>query len=137
MQRFETVRWAAGLEVPDFSQDYTFVALQPPDEYPFNEGPIVSNRGLAVPASRFEDHFQETQVPYSNALHCTVAGRAYLVGPMARLALNHDRLSPLARQVLAETGLSLPLRNPFHGIVARAVEMLSARRRGAPRDRAV
>jgi coenzyme F420-reducing hydrogenase alpha subunit len=122
----ETVRWAAELEFPDFSQDYTFVALQPPDEYPFNEGPIVSNRGLAVPASRFEDHFQETQVPYSNALHCTVAGFSYLVGPMARLALNHDRLSPLAGQVLAETGLSLPLRNPFHGIVARAVEMLSA-----------
>ncbi len=122
----ETVRWAAGLEFPNFSQDYTFVALQPPDEYPFNEGPIASNRGLAVPAGRFEDHFQETQVPYSNALHCTLAGSAYLVGPLARLALNHDRLSPLAKQVLADTRLPLPLRNPFHGIVARAVEILYA-----------
>ncbi len=122
----ETVRWAARLEFPDFSQDYTFVALQPPNEYPFNEGPIASNRGLAIPAGRFEDRFQETQVPYSNALHCTLAGSAYLVGPLARLALNQDRLSPLAKQVLAETRLPLPLRNPFHGIVARAVEVLYA-----------
>ncbi len=122
----ETVRWAARLEYPDFSQDYTFVALTPPDEYPFNEGAIASNRGLAVPAGRFEDYFQEMQVPYSNALHCTLAGSSYLVGPLARLALNHDRLSPLAKQVLADTRLPLPLRNPFHGIVARAVEILYA-----------
>lgn len=122
----ETVRWVAGFEFPDFSQDYTFVALQPPDEYPFNEGPLTSNRGLSIPPVRFEEHFQETQVPYSNALHCTLAGFPYLVGPLARLALNHDRLSPLAREVLAETRLPLPLRNPFHGIVARAVEILYA-----------
>ena len=48
------------------------------------------------------------------------------MGPSARLHLNSDKLSPLAKQVLAETGLRLPLRNPFHAIVARAVEILYA-----------
>jgi coenzyme F420-reducing hydrogenase alpha subunit len=39
----ETVRWTSTLEFPDFEQDYEFVALRHPDEYPFNEGRLVSN----------------------------------------------------------------------------------------------
>ena len=43
----ETVQWVAGFEKPEFRQDYTFAALAPEDEYPFNEGPIRSSQGLA------------------------------------------------------------------------------------------
>lgn len=42
----ETVRWVAGFEFPDRERDYEFVALCPADEYPFNEGRIVSNKDL-------------------------------------------------------------------------------------------
>ena len=122
----ETVRWVAGFDSPDFAQDYTFVALRPPDEYPFNEGPILSSGGMNIPAVEFEQHFREEQAPYSTALQCRLDGASYLVGPLARLNLNHDHLSPLGKQVLADTGLSLPLRNPFHAIVARSVEILYA-----------
>jgi len=122
----ETVRWVAGFDYPDFAQDYTGVALRPPDEYPFNEGQIVSDNDLRIAAAEFERHFSEEQVPYSNALHCTLHGAPYLVGPLARLNLNHDHLSLLAKEVLVDTGLSLPLRNPFHGIIARSVEILYA-----------
>ncbi len=122
----ETVRWVADFDYPDFTPDYTYVALRHPDEYPLNEGQIVDTRGLRISASEFERHFTEHQVVYSNALHCTLQGAPYLVGPLARVNLNHDRLPPTVRQVLMDTGLSLPLRNPFHGIVARSVEMLYA-----------
>lgn len=122
----ETVRWVAGFEFPDFPQDYTSVALQPFDEYPFNEGPIVSSDGVKMSAVEFEQHFREEQVSYSTALQCSLNGAGYLAGPLARVNLNHDHLSPLAKQVLADTGLSLPLRNPFHAIVARSVEILYA-----------
>ncbi len=122
----ETVRWVAGFDSPDFAQDYTFVALRPPDEYPFNEGPILSSGGVRIPAVEFEQHFREEQAPYSTALQCRLNGASYLVGPLARLNLNYDHLSALGKQVLADTGLSLPLRNPFHGIVARSVEILYA-----------
>jgi coenzyme F420-reducing hydrogenase alpha subunit len=33
----ETVRWTASLNFPDFEQDYEFVSLRHPEEYPFNE----------------------------------------------------------------------------------------------------
>jgi sulfhydrogenase subunit alpha len=122
----ETVRWVAGFDYPEFTPDYTCVALRHPDEYPFNEGRIVTGTGLDISADEFERHFSEHQVSYSNALHCTLQGAPYLVGPLARVNLNHDRLPQTVRQVLADTGLSLPLRNPFHGIVARSIEMLYA-----------
>lgn len=122
----ETVRWVAGFDYPEFTLDYTCVALRHPDEYPFNEGRIVAGTGLDISVDEFERHFSEHQVSYSNALHCTLQGAAYLVGPLARVNLNHDRLPRAVRQVLADTGLSLPLRNPFHGIVARSIEMLYA-----------
>ena len=105
----DTVRWVSRFEFPDFAQDYQTVALRPPDEYPFNEGPIASSGGLEMPAASFEERFHEQQVPYSNALHCTLDGRSYLAGALARVNLNVDRLSPLAKQALAETGLTQEL----------------------------
>lgn len=122
----ETVRWVAGFDYPDFVPDYTFVALRHPDEYPFNEGQIVASSGLQIVVNEFEQHFAERQVSYSNALHCTLHDSSYLVGPLARLNFNQKQLTPLAKQVLADRGLSLPLRNPFHGIIARSVEILYA-----------
>ena len=46
----ETVRWVATLPFPDFERDYEFVALQHPNNYPFNEGHLVSNKGLILDA---------------------------------------------------------------------------------------
>lgn len=122
----ETVRWVAEFDYPDFMSDYTYVALRHPDEYPFNEGQVAVSSGLQISANEFEQHFTEHQVAYSNALHCTLDKSSYLVGPLARLNLNQEHLMPLAKQVLADRELSLPLRNPFHGIIARSVEILYA-----------
>lgn len=53
-------------------------------------------------------------------------GSSYLVGPLARLNVNFERLLPRARQAAASSGIAWPSRNPFHGIVARAVELVYA-----------
>ena len=123
----ETVRWVATLPFPDYEQDYEFVALRHPEEYPFNEGRIVSNRGLDISAREFEAHFTEEQVEHSNALHCVLRERgAYFVGPMARYSLNFDRLSSLAQNAAREAGLGPVCRNPFRSIIVRAIEVLWA-----------
>jgi len=124
---YRTVRWAAGLDFPDFSRDTEFVALRHPDEYPMNEGRLVSSRGLDIDVAEFEAHVVEEQVPYSNALHAAIRGRgAYACGPLARYNLNFDRLSPGARAAAAEAGLPVPCTNPFMSIVVRGVELLCA-----------
>jgi len=120
-------RLVAGFEFPDFDEDYEFVALRHPDEYPFNEGRLVSNKGLDIDASAYEEHFAEQHVKHSNALQSVLRGRgSYLVGPLARFNLNFDRLPPVAQQVAGECGLAPPCRNPFRGIIVRAVELVFA-----------
>jgi len=123
----ETVRWTAGLEFPDFEQDYEFVALRHPDEYPFNEGRLVSNRGLDIDAAEYEDHFVELHVKHSNSLHSVVRGRgSYLVGPLARFNLNFPQLPEVAQEAALQAGLRPPVKNPFRSIVVRAVELVFA-----------
>jgi coenzyme F420-reducing hydrogenase alpha subunit len=123
----ETVAWSATLPFPEFEQDYEFVALRHPDEYPFNEGRLVSNKGLDIPIAEYEANFAEEHVEHSNALHSVIQGRgAYFTGPLARYNLNFDRLSPLAQEAARAAGLGPKCLNPFQSIVVRSVETLYA-----------
>ncbi|MEK7776179.1 MAG: nickel-dependent hydrogenase large subunit, partial [Planctomycetota bacterium] len=103
----ETIRWTSTLTFPDFEQDYEFVALRHPDEYAFNEGRLVSNRGLDIPLCEYENHFVEEHVQHSNALHSkTKEGGAYFVGPLARYNLNFDKLPAPSQEAAQAAGLS-------------------------------
>ena len=123
----ETARWVATFTFPDFQRDYEFVALRHPREYALNEGRLVSNKGLDIAISDYEQHFAEEHVQRSNALHSAINERgAYFVGPLARYNLNFEMLSPLAQEAAREAGLKRECRNPFQGIVVRAVETVYA-----------
>ena len=123
----ETVRWTSTLQFPDFEQDYEFVALRHADEYPLNEGRLVSNHGLDIDAAEYEDRFVELHVKHSNALHSVVRGRgSYLVGPLARFNLNFEKLPEIARKAAADAALRPPVKNLFRSIAVRAVELVFA-----------
>ena len=123
----ETVRWTGTLDFPDFERDYQFVALRGPNEYPFNEGRIVSSTGLDIDAAEYEANFEEIHVEHSNALHSVrTNGETYFVGPMARYALNYDQLPAGVQSAARNSGLGPVCRNPFQSIVVRAVETLFA-----------
>ena len=117
------VRWTAALELPDDEQPFTSVALRHASDYPMNEGRLVSSTGLDIGIEDYEQHFREFQVPHSTALHSLHHDEPYLVGPLARLNLNHDRLPDAVAALLRETGIGFPSGNMFHSIVARAVEI--------------
>ena len=122
-----SVAWVAGLDFPDFEQDYEFVALRRPDRYAIEDGRLVSDSGLDIGPGEYEEHFTEQQVPHSTALQSRMSdGGTYFLGPMARYSLNSSQLSDLAREAAAEAGLGEECRNPFKSIVVRAVEILYA-----------
>jgi coenzyme F420-reducing hydrogenase alpha subunit len=121
------VRWVGGLRFPEFERDYEFVALRHENEYPFNEGRLVSNNGLDIAICQYDQHFTEEHVAHSNALHSVLkGGGAYFVGPLARYSLNFDKLSPLAQDAARSAGLSAVCNNPFKSIIVRSVETLYA-----------
>lgn len=123
----DTVKWTASLGFPDFAPDYEFVSLSHPDEFPMNEGRVVSSKGMDIPMEEFKDHFIEEHVAHSNALHAhTAGGNSYQVGPLARINLNRGKLSPAAQQAMEQSGIEFPNNNPFVSIVARALEIVHA-----------
>ena len=123
-----TVTTVAGLEFADFEQDsYEYVALRTGTDYPIETGSFVTSGGGAFPARDFDAWVTEHHVAHSNALHASLRGVGpYVVGPLARYSLNHDRLPPTARQAADAAGLGPVCRNPFRSIVVRAVELVTA-----------
>jgi coenzyme F420-reducing hydrogenase alpha subunit len=67
-------------------------------------------------------------MPQSTALHSVILpdGKSYLVGPLARLNLCFDDLSPTAKRAAEQCGIGWPSRNNFQSIVARAIEVIDA-----------
>ncbi|MCU0264912.1 MAG: Ni/Fe hydrogenase subunit alpha [Actinomycetia bacterium] len=135
----EVVQWVAGLEFPDLDQPFEYVALRPATGYPLERGRVVSSgvpgrtdsagAGFDLDARDYDHVVAEDHVQHSTALHAHLRGRGpgkYAVGPLARYALNADRLSPLAAEAARAAGLGAVCRNPFRSIVVRAVELVYA-----------
>jgi len=123
----ETVRWTAGFDFPERAVECELVALSHPEDYAVERGRIRSDRGLDIGPSEYDEHFEEEHVERSNALHSRLRERGtYLCGPLARFALNHEQLSPVALEAAREAGLEAPCRDAFRSIVVRSVELLYA-----------
>jgi sulfhydrogenase subunit alpha len=123
----ECVKWSVTLPYPDLEIDYEFVATHNPDEYGIIKGEIWSSRGSKLSVSEYETRYIEEHVKHSNALHGhTKEGGNYLVGPLARLNLNHEQLLPQAKKALQESGIKLPLTNPYKSLIARAIELVQS-----------
>jgi sulfhydrogenase subunit alpha len=123
----ETVRWTSGFEFPDFTQDVVLLALRDPERYAIECGRLATTSGLDFAVAEFDDHVTEFQSPHSHALQAQLTdGTTFAVGPLARFALNYDRLSPIAHDAAVAAGIGPDCRNPFRSIVVRSVETLYA-----------
>ena len=101
--------------------------LTPGDEYPFIGDRLISNRGLDIAVRDYDSHFEEHQVPHSNALHSRLKHRgAYLCGPLARFNLHFDKLSAAAREAAQRANIAPQCLNPFKSILVRGVEIAYA-----------
>jgi len=119
----DLIQWLDTLDLPEDNQEFVSVALHHDDEYPFNEGRLISDNGLNIAISEFEKHFKEMHVDHSTALHCLLDDKPYLVGPLARLNLNADQLPEEVKAVMQKLKVKFPSKNMFHSIIARAIEI--------------
>jgi coenzyme F420-reducing hydrogenase alpha subunit len=119
----ELVSWAAALPMPVDQQGFINVSLRHETDYPLAEGRIVSDQGLDIAVEQCEDHFIEEHRAQSTALFSSLHGEPYLVGPLARLNLNLDRLPASSLALLEQSKIPFPSNNMFYSLFARALEI--------------
>jgi coenzyme F420-reducing hydrogenase alpha subunit len=111
-------------KIPDFARETEFIALSNPDEYALYDGKIASTDTDSALASDYLSYTNEYIVPQSTAKWAKHARESYMVGALARLNINYDKLSPLAKKISELFGLKPVCHNPFMNSVAQLVEIV-------------
>ncbi|HYK91385.1 MAG TPA: Ni/Fe hydrogenase subunit alpha [Acidobacteriota bacterium] len=102
-------------------------ALLPEDEGLFFGNTIlISDRGsvVRIPVRDYRTLTNEHCVAYSHAKHSEHDNKSYMVGALARLTLNGDRVDGMARKAWEKLGLAVPPVNIVMNNIAQAVEMI-------------
>ncbi|EKD49717.1 MAG: nickel-dependent hydrogenase large subunit [uncultured bacterium] len=112
------------LAFPKFKRETEYIALKHKGEYAVYSGSIASTSGTAVPVKKFVNSISEIQKPYDLVKSATRKGKPYLVGALARINVNSKELNDTARKFLDKSVIDLPDYNPFHNVVAQAIEII-------------
>lgn len=119
-----TVELFAGLSCPDLQPDNEFLAIRKEGEYGVNEGRLVSSRGMDKDIHEYPSLFEEKQVPYAMAKKSSIRnGGSFMAGALARMNLKFDQFHKKTKDLAGELGIVPPDMNPFHNIVAQALEL--------------
>ncbi|RME38263.1 MAG: Ni/Fe hydrogenase subunit alpha [Deltaproteobacteria bacterium] len=119
-----TVEIFAALDYPEFEREVPALSLQGEGDYPIFGTTLVTSSGQDCAVAAFRTLVEEYQVPWSTAKFARMDGRDYMVGPLARLRNNYQRLSPMARQVADALEVGPETRNPYRILPARLVEVV-------------
>lgn len=103
-----------------------YLCLRNDARFDFLEGDVVNSNGRRVLAPEFKDYLQYVQIPYSHAegYRFSDTHEDYLVGALARLNLNRDRLHPRTEADAAPYLSAFSSNNIYHNNLAQAIEIL-------------
>jgi len=108
----------------DFTRKTNFVALVNDAQYDFLEGKIISTSGEVIEEKDFFKHLKKTVLPYSQSVGYKFEGSSYMVGALARLNLNKDRLHKNTKKDADKYIKIFPTSNIFYNNLAQAIEIL-------------
>jgi len=106
-----------------FRKKTTFVALAT-DDFSFLEGVIKSSKRLIIPEQFYWDHLHRVIIPYSQATGFQFEGREFMVGALARMNLNREKLHKETRNDFAKYLRVFPSIDVYHNNLAQAIEIL-------------
>jgi len=113
-------------KLPDFRRETEYIALTSPEEYALYDGKIASSDTGTAPVSEYLAFTNEYIVATSTAKRAKHNRDAYMVGALARLNLNYDKLSAPAKQVAEMFQLKPVCHNPFMNSIAQLVEVVDS-----------
>jgi sulfhydrogenase subunit alpha len=106
-----------------FQSKTNFVALTTED-FSFLEGVIKSSKKLIIPENLYWEHLQRVIIPYSAATGYEFEDKEFMVGALARMNLNREKLHRSTRSELAKYIRMFPSKNIYHNNLAQAIEIM-------------
>jgi coenzyme F420-reducing hydrogenase alpha subunit len=106
-----------------FRKKSRFVALTTPD-FSFLEGMIKSSQGLMIPEANYWEHLHRVIIPYSQATGFEFEGKDFMVGALARMNLNKEKLHRGTRRDLTKYIRMFPSENIYYNNLAQAIEIM-------------
>jgi len=107
----------------DFRKRTRFVALTS-DDFSFLEGVIKSSQKLVIPEEHYWEHLHRVIIPYSQATGYEFEGKDFMVGALARMNLNREKLHRETKKDLAKYIRMFPSENIYHNNLAQAIETM-------------
>lgn len=138
----------AKLSYPEFDRKTNFVSLKSDSEYAIYDGKIspyarlLPEQGHEAAASKanpkedpsinsgsnsismFMEKIKKFQVAEDAVKRTTINDSPYMVGAIARINNNCEQLNPKAKKIFNASEIKLPSQNPFHNILAQAIETI-------------
>jgi sulfhydrogenase subunit alpha len=113
------------VKVPEFNNPTNFISLKNNQDYSEYDGDLYfSDTGKSIPAKDYAFDLQEISLPYEAVKRVEYEGRPFMVGALARVNNNFDKLTPLAKQAWESLNVKLPCYNTFYNTLAQAVEVV-------------
>lgn len=106
-------------------EDFSFVCLKS-DTYDYLSGVIGRMNQPDIPESDYGKYLDHVVIPYSQASGYKFEDKIHMVGALARLNINKDKLNPKTKQDAAQALALFPSKNIFHNNLAQAIEILNA-----------
>lgn len=103
-----------------------YMCLQNTSDFNFLEGEVVNSTGKRVPEEKFHDFLKSVVIPYSQSEGYVFSDvhEDYLVGALARLNLNKDKLNIRTKKDSEKYLSVFPSNNIHHNNLAQAIEIL-------------
>ena len=121
----ELATFFRNIKTPDFSRPTEYISLEEKKEYAIYDGNVISNKGLNVAVDHFEEKFHEFQRPTEIIKRVECDGKtSYMVGAIARVNNNRDKLSMHAEKYLKSLNFNNPDYNPFHNVLYQMIELI-------------
>jgi len=124
LDAMELVLFAASIKYPALWRSTEFISLDDTKEYAIYQGNIKTYTGDKITIKNICQAIEEHQLPGLAAKRAKYQGRAFMVGALARLNNNNEKLAPQAKQAVSDLKLSFPLYNSFFNVLAQAIEVL-------------
>lgn len=112
------------IKMPEFFRETEYVCLSQKGKYAIYSGDIVSNRSLHIPVGKFEENFHELQKQKEIVKRMEHNGESYMIGAIARVNINQDKLKAEAFEYLSSLKWDFPYYNPFGNILAQMTEVI-------------